>query len=54
MDAPLLSDAYATTPWFVALVDELVDTLHQVGNPSLLFLILSKVLNRYDDSVELP
>jgi len=28
MDSGLLSDAYAT-PWFIALVDELVDTLHQ-------------------------
>ena len=43
MDARLLSDAYAT-PWFIALVDELVDNLHQVGNPSLLFLILSEAL----------
>lgn len=33
MGARLLSDASAT-PWFIALVDELVDTLHQVGNLS--------------------
>lgn len=43
MDARLLSDAYAT-PWFIALVDELVDTLHQVTR--LLFLVLSKPLNK--------
>ena len=52
MDARLLSDAYAT-PWFIALIDELVDNLHQVGNPSL-FLVLSKALNMYDDLIGLP
>jgi len=45
MDASLLSVTYST-PWHIALIDELVDHLHQVTR--LLFLILCRALTRYD------